>query len=107
MSMSNTFKDLAGGSLDDFVPKSKAPDRQVPSVQQLERIADAQGFAIDNHPVARKALKSGRVASKDRAQPMTLRIRVADWNRFSAFCERNGHTVAEGFERLAALADTL
>ena len=107
MSISDTFKDLAGGSLDDFAPKAKAPDVQVPSAQLLERVAEQQGFTIDNNPVTRKALKSGRVASKDRAQPMTLRIRVADWNRFSAFCERNGHTVAEGFERLATLADTL
>lgn len=107
MSISNTFKDLAGGSLDDFTPRLKAPDVQIPSAHQLELVAEQQGFAIDNHPVTRKALKSGRVASKDRAQPMSLRIRVADWNRFSAFCERNGHTVAEGFERLATIADTL
>ena len=107
MSISNTFKDLAGGSLDDFAPKIKATDVPVPSAHLLERVAEQQGFAIDNHPIARKALKSGRVASKDRAQPMTLRIRIADWNRFSVFCERNGHTVAEGFERLAALADNL
>ena len=107
MSISNTFKDLAGGSLDDFAPKPKEPDVQAPSSQQLDIVAEQQGFVIDNHPVKRKALKSGRVASRDRAQPMTLRIRVADWNRFSAFCERNGHTVAEGFERLATIADTL
>ena len=107
MSIANTFKDLAGGDLGDFVPKPKAQEHPLPSSQQLERLAEEQGFAIDNHPVERRALKSGRVASKDRAQPMTLRIRVADWNRFSAFCERNGHTVADGFERLSALADTL
>ena len=107
MSISNTFKDLAGGSLSDFAPKPKALDAQIPSVHQLEHIAEQHGFAIDNQQVTRKALRSGRVASKDRAQPMTLRIRVADWNRFSAFCERNGHTVADGFERLAGLADTL
>lgn len=107
MTISNTFKDLAGGSLDDFTPKPKAPETQTPSANQLERVAAEQGFAINNHPLTRKALKSGRVASKDRAQPMTLRIRVADWNRFSAFCERNGYTVAEGFERLAAFAESL
>jgi hypothetical protein len=107
MSISNTFRDLSGGSLDDFTPKAKTSEVKLPSTLQLERVAEAQGFAIDNNPVARKALKSGRVASKDRAQPMTLRIRVADWTRFSAFCERNGHTVAEGFERLAAMAETL
>jgi hypothetical protein len=105
MRITDTFRDLAGGDLEMFTPKSVAPNAVVPPVRQLERLAEEQGFAIDNHPPARKALKSGRVASKDRAQPMTLRIRVADWNRFSAFCERNGHTVAEGFERLAALAD--
>lgn len=107
MTISDTFKDLAGGGLDDFTPKPKIVEVKPPTAFQLKRVAEEQGFAIDNHPVARKALKSGRVASKDRAQPMTLRIRVADWNRFSAFCERNGHTVAEGFERLASLAETL
>jgi hypothetical protein len=107
MTITNTFRDLAGGDLDMFTPKPPTPSPLVPPVRQLERLAEEQGFALDNHPPARKALKSGRVASKDRAQPMTLRIRVADWNRFSGFCERNGHTVAEGFERLAALADDL
>ena len=38
---------------------------------------------------------------------MTLRIRVQDWNRFSAFCERNGYTVADGFETLSILAEGL
>jgi hypothetical protein len=105
MKITDTFRDLSGGDLDMFTPKPVVPNAAAPPVRQLERLAEEQGFAIDNHPPTRKALKSGRVASKDRAQPMTLRIRVADWNRFSAFCERNGHTVAEGFERLAALAD--
>src|ERR1700712_5014157 len=107
MTIANTFKDLSLGDLDMFTPK---PPTQTPLTQparQLERLAEEQGFALDNHPPTRKTLKSGRVASKDRPQPMTLRIRVADWNRFSGFCERNGHTVAEGFERLATLAENL
>lgn len=107
MTMSDSFKQLAGGGLDDFTPKLNTADAEAPSAKQLERIAEDHSFAINNHPVTRKALKSGRAASRDRAQPMTLRIRVADWNKFSSFCERNGHTVADGFERLAALADTL
>ena len=107
MTITNTFADLAGGDLDVFTPKARTPEIPAPSSGQLDRIAKDQGFTIDNQPVARKLLKSGRVSSKDRAQPMTLRIRVADWNKFSAFCERNGYTVAEGFERLAALAEGL
>ena len=112
MSMENSFKELAGGGLDDFAPKPKSepfptPATPQPKPSQLERLGGDQGFTIDNHPVARKALKVGRVASKDRPQPMSLRIRVADWNRFSAFCERNEYSVAEGFARLAEMAEGL
>ncbi len=107
MTITNTFKDLAGGDLDVFMPKVQSTELAVPTAHQLERVAKDEGFTVDNLPVTRKLLKSGRVASKDRAQPMTLRIRVADWNKFSAFCERNGYTVAEGFERLSALAEGL
>ena len=106
MTITNTFADLAGGDLDDFTPKARN-EVQMPSTNQLQRVANEQGFTIDNQPVTRKLLKSGRVSTKDRAQPMTLRIRVADWNKFSAFCERNEYTVAEGFERLSTLAEAL
>ena len=110
MSMENTFKELAGGGLEDFAPTPKqqsfaAPTLPNPSAAQLDRIATSEGFLINNHPVQRKALKSGRPTSKDRPQPMSLRIRVADWNRFSGFCERNDYSVAEGFARLAELAE--
>jgi hypothetical protein len=104
MTITNSFKDLAG-DLDVFTPKQKALDSSAPTAQQLEQVGQDQGFTVDNLPVSRRLLKSGRVASKDKAQPMTLRIRVADWNRFSAFCERNGYTVAEGFERLSLSAE--
>ncbi|ADW71385.1 hypothetical protein [Granulicella tundricola] len=107
MTITNTFKDLAGGGLDVFTPKASSSQEDAPSAKQLEKVAKDAGFALDNLPVTRRVLKSGRVASKERAQPMTLRIRVNDWNRFSSFCERNDYTVAEGFERLASLADEL
>jgi len=107
MTITNSFKDLAGGDLDVFTLKPKSSVMPAPTAQQLERVAQDQGFTVDNLPVSRKLLKSGRVASKDKAQPMTLRIRVPDWNRFSAFCERNGYTVADGFETLSILAEGL
>ena len=106
MTITNSFKDLAG-DLDVFAPKPHTSQAPAPTAQQLERVGHQQGFTVDNQPVSRKLLKSGRVASKDKAQPMTLRIRVADWNRFSTFCERNGYTVAEGFEKLSSLADEI
>ena len=112
MSMESAFKNLAGGGLEDFAPKPKqteavpSPARQ-PTAIRLERLAELQGFDQDNMPLQRKALKSGRIASKDRPQPMSLRIRVGDWNKFSAFCERHGLSVAEGFARLAEVAEDL
>jgi hypothetical protein len=107
MTITNTFANLAG-SLDVFAPKPQthAP-APAPTATQIERVAEQEGFRINNNPVVRRTLKSGRVASKDKAQPMTLRIRVADWNKFSSFCVRNDYTVAEGFERLASLAEGL
>lgn len=112
MSMENTFQELAGGGFEDFAPKAKKQETSLssvrkPSTSQLERVSQSEGFLIDNHPVQRKALKSGRNATKDRPQPMSLRIRVADWNKFSAFCERNEYSVADGFARLAELLDDL
>lgn len=107
MTITNSFRELAGGGLEVFTPKPASSQEPAASSQQLERVARKAGFTVDNLPVTRRILKSGRVASKERAQPMTLRIRVNDWNRFSSFCERNGYTVAEGFERLASLADDL
>ena len=112
MSMESAFKDLAGVGFDDFAPKpmpkqaDSAPARQ-PSPVQIERLAETQGFVLDNLPLQRKVLKSGRVASRDKPQPMSLRIRVGDWNKFSAFCERNEYSVAEGFAKLADLVDSL
>jgi hypothetical protein len=107
MTITNTFADLAG-SLDVFAPKQQSHNAEPPpTATQIEQVAQQAGFVINNNPVVRKALKSGRVASKDKAQPMTLRIRVADWNKFSLFCARNEYTVAEGFERLASLSEGL
>jgi hypothetical protein len=107
MNMNNAFENLG-----DFQPKPKQANSPqapaiVPSTRQLEAVAEQEGFALNNHAIQRKLLKPGRQASKDRAQPMSLRIRVSDWNRFSTFCERHEYTVAEGFARLVDLADTL
>ena len=112
MSMESAFKDLAGGLLTTSRP-SPCLSRRIPHLHasrppvQIERLAETQGFVLDNLPLQRKVLKSGRVASRDKPQPMSLRIRVGDWNKFSAFCERNEYSVAEGFAKLAELVDSL
>ncbi|WP_114211300.1 hypothetical protein [Acidisarcina polymorpha] len=68
MTITNTFKDLAG-DLDVFAPKQVMVPQQAPSPVQIERLAEREGFTINNLPPTRKALKSGRVASKTRLSP--------------------------------------
>jgi hypothetical protein len=106
VTIQNTFTDLspeplAADDLADFTPKPPASSLVEPSPVLVERAAEKHGFTLNNFPAAkRKTLRTGRVASKDKAEPMSLRLRVADWNRFSTFCENQGLTVADGFAHI-------
>ena len=50
MTITNSFKDLAGGDLEVFTPKPKSSVIPAPTAQQLERVAQDQGFTVDNLP---------------------------------------------------------
>jgi len=106
MTIENAFTDLSPESLSadnlaDFTPKPPVRSSVEPPAIQLERAAESHGFTLNNFPAAkRKTLRTGRVASKDKAEPMSLRLRVADWNRFSTFCENQALTVADGFAHI-------
>ncbi len=104
MTITNAFTDLSpeplkADDLKDFTTKPFVEKPLLePSAIQMERAAEDQGFTLNNFPAPkRKTLRTGRVSSKNRAEPMSLRLRVADWNRFSMFCENQGLTVADGF----------
>jgi hypothetical protein len=103
VTIANSFSDLspaplADDDLKDFQPKVTPRPAVEPNAIVLEKLSEEQGFTLNNFPPPkRKTLKAGRVASKDRPEPMSLRLRVGDWNRFSTFCERQGLTVADGF----------
>ena len=104
MTMSNAFQELAG-DLTDFAPKPEVVSKedagiQKPSAARLRSVGQEEGFVIDNHPVQRKALRSGRKGSTEGAVAMSVRFRVSDWNKFAEFCKQNDFTVAEGFSRL-------
>jgi hypothetical protein len=119
MSSTNIFANLtpeplAADDLADFQPKKPAddladfkprplsePHSAAPPPILVERAAEAHGFTLNNFPPPkRKTLRTGRVASKDKTEAMTLRLRIADWNRFSTFCENQGLTVADGFSHI-------
>ena len=103
MSMTNPFEKLAGGGLEDFQPKpasSRTPENLKPTRGELEHVGEQEGFVIDNLPIKRKSLQSGRKDSTEKAVAMSVRFRVSDWNRFVEFCKENRFTVAEGFAKL-------
>ena len=102
MSMTNSFEKLAGGGLDNFQPKpaSPKPESAGPTRRELAHVGEQEGFVIDNLPMKRKSLQSGRKASIEKAVGMSVRFRVSDWNRFVDFCKHNNFTVAEGFAKL-------
>lgn len=100
--MSNSFEKLAGGGLEDFQPKPAASkaEQPKPTRRELEHVGEQEGFVIDNLPVKRKSLQSGRKPSTEKAVGMSVRFRVSDWNRFAEFCKQNHFSVADGFAKL-------
>jgi hypothetical protein len=102
VTIENSFSDLSPepvlDDLKDFTPKAPARQAIQPPAIQVEKAAEEHGFTLNNFPSPkRRTLRTGRVASKDKPEPMSLRLRVGDWNRFSTFCESQGLTVADGF----------
>lgn len=112
---SNPFANLEDESLDDFQPKpTSAPASrpsgpqltpQVPSTPsraeeraQLTKLAEQSGFGINNYqekPLPAR-LDSGPVDTFLK----TMRIQVADWNKFQRWCHENKHTHWKGFQIL-------
>jgi hypothetical protein len=106
------FADLA-----DFAPKPKsapkpaaAPIPVAPPAPALVNeaagltiLAEKHGFSINNLEEQRRTFRGRRTSRAPKTMPITMRVRVGDWNRFQEFCELNEYTVAEGFELLARM----
>jgi hypothetical protein len=81
--------------------------QEAPLRQETEEIAatlqdliQRLGLRSDQAEEKRLLFRSGRRARKPKKVCVTMRIAVADWNKFQQFCEMNDYTVAEGFELL-------
>ncbi len=105
MTMSNSFQDLADDDFEDFSPKPQTSAKEHSSIEKptaakLKSVGQEEGFVIDNNPLQRKTLRSGRKGATEGAVGMSVRFRVSDWNKFAEFCRQNDYTVAEGFGKL-------
>jgi hypothetical protein len=66
----------------------------------LQNLIQQLGFKADQPEEKRLLFRSGRTVRKPKKVCVTMRIAVADWNRFHQFCEMSDYTVAEGFALL-------
>jgi hypothetical protein len=100
-------------SLDDFAPKpAVTPINRAqgapPATQTIARteekvrvakLAEESGFTINNFD--EKPIPA-RVTSAANNFLKTVRLQVADWNRFQVWCHENGYTHWKGFHILTS-----
>ena len=101
--LTNSNPLLGSGALDDFHPRSKAPnaERDGDAVRlekaSVKQSAEDRGFRIDNlSTVVRAKRSNGGKASKSH----TLRLYIQDLNRFQTWCNDHDYSQARGFELL-------
>jgi hypothetical protein len=109
----NPFASVEDDSLDDFAPKpAVTPINRAqgapPATQTIARteekvrvakLAEESGFTINNFD--EKPIPA-RVASGANTFLKTVRLQVADWNRFQVWCHENGYTHWKGFHILTS-----
>ncbi len=100
-------------SLEDFKPKPPSENVAAPTEtsrvvakssekSKLAKLAVSEGFTINNFDV--EPLPA-RIENDDKKTFLkTIRIHVADWNKFQTWCHENRYTHKKGFE---ALTETL
>jgi hypothetical protein len=66
----------------------------------LNDLVQRLGFRAKEPAEERLTFRSGRPTRKPKTTSVTMRIVIADWNKFRELCESNNYTVAEGFAQL-------
>jgi hypothetical protein len=89
-------------SLADFAPKPTPAAETAPPSARVADLAERHGFSIDNFEEKPRPFEARRVSRKPKTLAKTIRIRVADWNKFVKFCIDTNCTAAEGFALLTA-----
>lgn len=93
--MTNAF-----ASLSKFRPKEQPAEG--PPAEDVRRVADLHGFVQQNMggAQAKKINKHEANATKEPMTAGTVRVRLADWNRFQAYCLANRYPAWVAFEQL-------
>jgi hypothetical protein len=97
-----TLKTDPFATLADFTPKQPPTAAFAPPPEQVSSLAEKHGFSINNLEEKPRPFESRRVSRAPKTLAKTIRLRVADWNKFVKFCMDNNCTAAEGFSLLTA-----
>ena len=89
-------------TLADFTPKQPPMAETAPPASQVNSHAEQHGFSISNFEEKARPFESRRVSRTPKTLAKTIRLRVADWNKFVKLCMENNCTAAEGFSLLTA-----
>ena len=89
-------------TLADFAPKQPPTTEVTAPTTQATSLAEKHGFSINNFEEKPRSFETRRVSRTPKTLAKTVRIRVADWNKFVKFCTENNCTAAEGFSLLTA-----
>jgi hypothetical protein len=110
----NPFANVEDDSLDDFAPKppalpitvkSSPPPQAFATVERAEqkarvtKLAAESGFNINNFD--EKPIPA-RIDAGANTFLKTVRLQVADWNRFQVWCHQNGYSHWKGFHVLTS-----
>jgi hypothetical protein len=101
-----TIKTDPFAALADFTPKQPPVAEVVPAAAQVATLAEKHGFSINNFEEKPRPFEARRVSRTPKTIAKTIRLRVADWNKFVKFCMDNNCTAAEGFSLLTSSLPT-
>ncbi len=93
-------EDRLAVDLASFAPKAKSGEPAAETAG-LTILAREHGFSINNLEEQKRRFRTRGASKAPKTLPITMRVRVADWNLFQVYCEEQDITVAEGFRRLA------
>jgi hypothetical protein len=103
---SNPYENLSPEETDvtQFRPRTgvtrplDTPDRASEKAA-VEELAKTSGFVIDNN--AEQPIKAAKKSSNLKTFLKTMRIQIKDYNKFQRWCNVEGYSQQEGFNRLA------
>ncbi len=87
-------------SLVEFTPRKKEDKTGDVKQPEIRALNEEHGFSINNLEEKRNLFRVRRKPRAPKTEAITMRVRIAAYNKFQRYCEESGDTVAEAFDKL-------